>query len=430
MILRRQFVGRWRTLLQSMDWRFIRGSSLISIGIAAARIVGFAFSFLLARALTTDDFGFVQYALTLANVVTIATIPFAQHVLPYFISRYQKEADRLQTVLNTGWTLFVLLSAGTLLVAVPALALIGRLHMGVLVVATGSSAFALYSGLARGFISSGRILFMYLCSNVLQLVAVLWAVWVFGEQSVTPALIIYGLSYIVPIMILLTARPFPVRFRLTNLNRDTAGEMLRFAVPNWGSHTLFALFFAMDILLLEQFHDEATVGVYGLTRTIVLVFSFFPQGITMILMPKVAAPDVIGHRRLLINSLIVTLLVSVIALIGYLVVYEWFIVTFIGAAYFAGLPFALLMALSAIIFGLHAIVTSFLVGRNLPGLETISRVVILVVTIIVGLALIPPYSLLGAALASVLSAAAGIGVYPVLIYVRRRRSRGAANGHV
>ena len=70
MILRRQFVGRWRTLLQSMDWRFIRGSSLISIGIAAARIVGFAFSFLLARALTTDDFGFVQYALTLANVAS------------------------------------------------------------------------------------------------------------------------------------------------------------------------------------------------------------------------------------------------------------------------------------------------------------------------------------------------------------------------
>jgi Na+-driven multidrug efflux pump len=112
-------------------------------------------------------------------------------------------------------------------------------------------------------------------------------------------------------------------------------------------------------------------------------------------------------------------------------VYEWFIVNFIGAEYFVGLPFALLMALSGIVFGVHAILTSFLVGRNQPALETYSRVVTLVVMAGVGLTFIPQQGVMGAAWASLMSAVIGTLCYPLLLYGRRRLSarRAETPGH-
>lgn len=140
----------------------------------------------------------------------------------------------------------------------------------------------------------------------------------------------------------------------------------------------------------------------------------------MFLMPKVAEGGVNDNRRILINSLAINLIISAAMLAVYALTYQWFIVNFIGEVYFVGMDFALLMAASAVIFGVHAIVTSFLVGRNQPGLETISRIVITLITAAAGFALIPPLGLMGAAWTSLISAAAGILTYPMLMYTRRQ----------
>jgi O-antigen/teichoic acid export membrane protein len=409
-----------RGLARAVDWQFIRSSSVISLGLAAARVIGFAFTFLLARAFTAEDYGYVQYMITLGTMVTVVTMPFAQHVLPYFISRNKGDAPQLQAAMSSGGFVLLLLYIGTLLIAIPLLTWAGRLNIGVIAIATGLTLFATYSGLARGFMTSGRMLIMYLSSNLLQMGAVFLAIFALGENAIMPALVIYGLSYIPPILILLIARPFPITLRRDLIRWQTIVDQLRFAAPNWASHALFTLFFAMDILLLERFHDEATIGVYGLTKTIVLVFSFFPQGITMFLMPKVAEVSSDNHRRILINSLVINLVIGGAMLAVYALVYEWFIVTFIGAEYFIGMEFALLMAFSAVVFGVHAILTSFLVGRNRPGLETISRIVITLVTVVTGVALIPSLGVMGAAWSAVISAVAGVLAYPILIYLRRR----------
>jgi O-antigen/teichoic acid export membrane protein len=409
-----------RGIARVVDWQFIKSSSVISLGLATARVIGFAFTFLLARAFSVEDYGYVQYTITLGTMVTIATMPFAQHVLPYFISRYKADTLQLRAATSSGGFVLLLLYLGTLLIAVPLLVSAGRLNIGVITVATGLTLFALYSGLARGFMASGRMLIMYLSSNVLQMGAVFLAISVLGENALMPALVIYGMSYIPPILLLLIVCPFPIIFSVKSTRWNAIQEQIRFAIPNWASHVLYTLFAAMDILLLERFHDEATVGVYGLTRTIVLLFSFFPQGVTMFLMPKVAEATTCNHRRILISSLLINLVIGLVMLAVYALVYEWFIVTFIGSEYFVGMEFALLMAVSAVVFGIHAILTSFLVGRNQPGLETMSRVVITLVTIIAGIVLIPSLNVLGAAWSAVISAFAGVLTYPILIYLRRR----------
>lgn len=406
-------------LRRRIDWQLLRGSSLVTLGITAARVLGFAFSFLLARAFSTEQFGAVQYTITLAGLVAIATVPFVGQVLPWFIGRYRQEPDQLDAVTSSGWLILVALYAGTLLLSVPVLALTGQLDLTVLVIFTGITLFNLYAGLARGFLEPARMLAVYLGSNLLQLVAVFIALQLLGAASTTPVLLIYGLSYVLPIALFELIRPFPIKVARSLVRRETIAAMLRFAAPVWASHALFSITLALDILLLQRFWGEGTVGVYALTKTIVMGFSFVPQGITMLLMPRIAGAQDGGHRRLLSNALAATLLVNTVALAVYLLVYEWFVVGFVGQAYFTGLWFAALMAFSAVAYGFHAILTSYLVGRSRPGLETISRAVMAVVMLLSGLALVPRLGVEGAAWANVLTAAAGMLAY-AMVLIRER----------
>jgi O-antigen/teichoic acid export membrane protein len=238
-----------------------------------------------------------------------------------------------------------------------------------------------------------------------------------GTQSTLPALIIYGLSYVLPIALLQRIDPFPVAMRLRAVSAAVIRELLRFAAPVWVSHAFFTLSAAIDVLLLERFWGEEAVGVYALTRTIVMGFTFFPQGLTMLLMPKVAGSVEGQHRRILYSSLAINVLVVAVLFGIYLLLYRP-VVTFVGEAYYIGMTFAVVMALSAAVYTVHAILTSYLVGRKQPELETVSRVVNTLVTVVGGLLLIPRLGVQGAAYASLLSAVLATLAYPTLLLLR------------
>jgi O-antigen/teichoic acid export membrane protein len=411
---------RLHSALRRVDWQFFKGSAMTTLGIVVARVLGFIYSFLIARAFSTEDFGTVQYTITLATLAALATVPFAEQVLPWFISRHRADRERLEEILRHAWLVLLALYGLTILVALPLLNAIGRSPGVVLVIVTGVTLFNVYLGLARGFLAPGRLLLAYLGSNGLQLVAVLVALRMLGTVSTTPVLLIYGLSYLLPIALLELAWPFPIALGRWRVQRAMLGDMLRFAVPVWGSHALYTLSFAFDVLLLERFWGEAVVGVYALTKTIVMGFSFVPQGITVMLMPRVAAGDG-GQRRLLAAALLATLAVSAIGLVVFAALYPWFVITFVGGAYYVSLLFGLLMAASAIVYGLHAILTSYLIGSNRPGLETASRAVMAVVLLASGLVLVPSLGVFGAAWANVLCAVAGVLCYAVMLAVGRIR---------
>lgn len=142
----------------------------------------------------------------------------------------------------------------------------------------------------------------------------------------------------------------------------------------------------------------------------------------MMLMPKIAASGE-GSRRILFSALAITLGVNFAALIPYVLIYPWFVPTLVGDEYFIGVTFGLLMAASAIVYSIHAIVTSYILGRKQPGLETASRICILIVMVVSGSLLIPSQGAVGAAWAALLSASAGVVSYPLILLVRPRLHR-------
>ena len=407
---------RIHTGIRGLDWAFIRGSSFNSLGIAISRVLGFAFSFVIAQAFSTEEFGRVTYVITLASVVAVFSQPFGQHVLGYFIGTYRDDAEKRQEILKSAWTIWLGVIVLTLLTSTVILQAIDRFSVGLLVVYIGITAFYTYYGISSGFLASGRLLAVYLGSNIVQIILVVIAVNVFHTENGTPAIFIYGLAYFLPLAVLLLWYPFPIRlsfgFNLTNVRR-----ILRFSVPIWMAHLLYMAYVSSDIIVLEHFMSASAVGVYALTKTLSSAFHFIPGGITMILMPKLAGIPKESHGSFLKVSLLVTVGVNLIGGILYMALYQWFIVTFFGAEYFVDMSFALIMALAAILFGTHGVFTAYFVGGGRVSIQVISRSIMMVSILALSVTLIPEHGVMGAAVANLVSVVCGVVFYVlVLIY--------------
>jgi O-antigen/teichoic acid export membrane protein len=408
---------RIRAGVRTLDWAFIRGSSFNSLGIAISRVLGFAFSFVIAQAFSTDEFGRVTYIITLASVVAVLSQPFGQHVIAYFIGMYRDDAEKRQEILNSAWTIWLIMILLTLLVSTLILMAIDRFSVGLLVVYIGITAFYTYYGIASGFLASPRLLAVYLGSNIVQIILVVITVSVFHVQDGDPAIFIYGLAYFLPLAILIFRYPLPVRLSFS-FNPANVRRILRFSVPIWIAHVLYMAYTSFDIIMLENFMSTAAVGVYALTKTLSSAFHFIPGGITMILMPKLAGMPKEGHNSILKVSLLVTIVINIIGGGLYLLLYQWFVITFFGAEYFVDMNFAFVMALAAILFGTYGVLTSFFVGSGRVSVQVFSRSIMMISLIVLSIALIPEQGVMGAALANLVSVVIGLGVYIlVLIYI-------------
>jgi O-antigen/teichoic acid export membrane protein len=403
------------------DAQFVTSSTVLTVGIALARILGFGFSMILTRKLTQADFGFVQYCIILAGIVAVATQPFSQHVLARFISQYKGDQAQLARFLNTAGVLVLALVGFTLLIAIPLLGAMERLNIGVLTVFIGSTAFYLYYGAARGFIASYRLLAAYLGSNLVQIIAIFLLYVVFDANTPVPALLIYGLSYFLPLIVLQVFYPLPFNFRFALPSFAEVRDLARFSVPFWLSHMAYMLHAAIDVLLLESFWGTATVGAYALTKTLTMLFNFIAMGITTVLMPKIAGMPRQQHRAMLVNALVLALAANGVTLLIFMATYAWFVGSFFGMNYVLDGGIVLIMALAEIIFVVHGVITAAIVGGYNPRLETLSRGIALACALGLGLVLVPAYGIAGAALTQFFSAIIAVGIYGVAALIRQKR---------
>ncbi len=409
-----------RNRITATDWSLLGGSVLISVGMGIARALGFAFSLVLAQAFTPGDYGKVQYAIAVAGVVAIATQPFVQHVLARFIGRHQNDMLALRQVITNAWGVLLVLVVATLVVAIPVLLALQRFNIGIILIFLGTTLFYSYWGVASGFLSPGRLTTAYLGSNVVQIVLTLLLIQVLAIRSPLLAMAIYGLSYLLPILTLQIVKPFPVRFQPALLDIAQIRRLVRFSVPIWLSHAAYSLYVAVDIILLEHFTDDATVGVYSLARTVALIFSFIPAGISTILMPKIASLPVEKHGHLLRNMLALSLLANVALLAVYLLFGEWFIRTTVGPAYLGDRRVLLILAAETILSGIQSLITAVLVGSNRARIDMASRVATLAVAALACWYLIPLFGAVGAASAKLAGVIGAFIAYAILLLPRPR----------
>jgi O-antigen/teichoic acid export membrane protein len=415
---------RWfNRQVHGFDWTLLKGSALLSIGTAVARILGLAYSLVLAGAFPADAYGEIRYNIALASIVAIATIPFGQHVIARFVSKYRSDETKLDSVLTNSLFLVPMIFIASLLIAVPILLALGKFNIGILAIFLGETLFYIYWGLASGFIEPRRLTAAYLGSNLVQILLVIVLIQVLEIRSPTLALMIYGFSYLLPLALLVIFWPLPGHVRSDLIDRKIIGKLLHFSVPIWISHSCYTFSLALDLLMLERLGNETQLGAYSLSKTLASLFLIVPAGISTLLMPKVAASPEKGHRQSLLRMLIVCLLISGIGLLFYLPLVQPLTLRIFGPDYLVSLGVSVLLAFSMIAYGLHALVTAVFVGSGRPQVESASRIVDLITTALSCWLLIPPYGALGAAAAMLAGKGAALLTYGLLSIPNSKISR-------
>lgn len=392
-----------RQKIVGLDWGFIKGSALLSVGTALARALGLAFSLVLAGAFSPGDYGSIQYSLMLALFFSIATQPFGQHVLARFIAKHKNDPQELTRILTNSWIVLAALFLLTLLIIIPILISIHALSIGILTVFLGTTVFYAYWGLSRGFLAPYRLTLVFLASNLVQLVFTLIFIYGLNVRSPEAALIIYGLSYFVPLAFAQYVLPLPVSFWVSAISAEIIKKLMRFSGAIWLSHAAFMLSTSAHIFFLKWFLGTEAVGVYSVASTMTIVFGFIPLAVSTLVLPEVTNMSRDKCIQLLKKALALSIFINLVGLIIYILMVRWFVQTMFGQAYVVSLPVYIVIALSAIILGAHGIVTAVLFGVGRPIYDTISRVAGLAVLIFACWFLIPIYGLSGAAMANLLS---------------------------
>ncbi len=410
---------RWLSRqLKGFDWSLIKGSTLLSIGNAVARILGLTFSLILAAAFSASDYGEVRYAIAVASIVAIGTMPFGQHVIARFVSKYRNDENKLDTVLSNSFIILPVIFLITLLIALPILLMLGKFNIGILFIFLGETLFYTYWGLSSGFLEPRRLTIAYLGSNVIHIVLVFVLIQWMGIKSITLALTIYGLAYLLPLALLVLFWPLPGHFRRHLINRKMIGDLLLFSVPIWVSHACYTFSISLDLLFLERVGNAVQLGAYSLSKTLATMFIIVPSGISVLLMPKVAASPEKSHRQLLIRMLIVSVLIDAIALLIYLPIVQPLTLRIFGAEYLVPLGISLLLSLYMILYGVHGLVTAVFVGSGKPQVESASRIMELVVILVGCWFLIPVFGAWGAAIAMLVGKIIALVTYGLIIIPR------------
>jgi len=382
---------------------FLKGSALISFGTAFAQVLGLAFSIVIAEAFPSQDYGRIQVFIALSAFVAIVTQPFGQHTVSRFVGKYKHNPEKLQIVLSNTFLIMVILFIVSLVVAIPTLLLMEKSSIGIFVIFFGITIFYSYWGLTTGFMEAKKLTLAYIGSNLVQIIVVLVVVYVLNIRSITVALIIYGLSYLLPLTLLQIFSPLDVKLIPGHFNPQVIREILNFSFPIWISHASYVGFFNIDILLIERFVSSQELGAFALTRTLTAVFGFVPTGIASLLMPKIASDNHRGNLNLFKRVLVISLIGNLLIFIAYVFTVEWVTINIFGTEYSIELIVSVLMALSVISQGVYKLFVSYLVGTNRPGAESIGRIFSVVTLLAVGLMLMPELGALGAAIAKLLA---------------------------
>ncbi len=386
-----------------------------ALGLLGTRMVSSAMAVIsgviLARWLGPHDRGVLALVLLLpATVVTLVKFGAAQANV-YTINRHKASVDSVASnalLLAIFWGfsssalvwIFRDRLTGQILPDVPDWALVFAL-MRVPLLLTDNYLFSILQATGKFTTYNVRLLL----SEGLRLVSVAIALVVF-DLGLTATLVIYTAVWFINVLWLFAAMRSTIHFRLAldwPLLRETYSFGIRSYVQILTQHFLLRISFYM----VSAFLGAAHVAFYTIALRFTELVLEVPQAIGLVLYPRLASlpEDEVHHltaqtcRRTLMISVPAAL---VLAFLGPYVIVVWYGEKFAPAA--APLPWT---AVAVAMMSIYVIITRDFTSRAEQGINTFSGVIALVVNATFNYVLIPRYGIVGAAVATAVSYAAG-----------------------
>lgn len=248
-------------------------------------------------------------------------------------------------------------------------------------------------------------------------VVVLLVIWRTAEGYLLAA----GVGVLVPVVFAL----FVVRRDVGTLrpayDRAFTGEALRTGLAGQVGNVLTFLNLRLDLLLVPALLRFESAGVYFVATRVSEVVGQASTAAASMLFPHVAGQEDRRATAMTEKTARLTLLATFGAAVVLALLSVPVLTVFFGASYAAGATALVILLGSMLPLALSRVLAADLKGRGRPGLVSIGTGAGAVVTVVADLALIPPFGIEGAAIASVLAYATSA---VLLAYWYRRETNG------
>jgi O-antigen/teichoic acid export membrane protein len=175
-------------------------------------------------------------------------------------------------------------------------------------------------------------------------------------------------------------------------------EAVRDIVPLGIASVLAALYFRVDVLLLEAWHGTEAAGLYNAVFRIVEALRLLPAAVLAVAMPVLFRA--VDARAVVRVASSLTALAAAVSVALWLVA-DWIVPWTFGGAYSPAVPAFRVLLLGFPLMALNYALTHQLIGWNRHGAYAALCAAALAVNLAVNSRLIPQLSLLGAAWATV-----------------------------
>lgn len=380
-------------------------------GVFATRVarfgIGFATSFLLAGMLLPEGRG--QYALLV--LVPGMLNALGQLGLPSAMSFFAGRGMRLDQLQRLGWGLTALLSvvlvSGTIaLLPLLSTTVLQPVSGDLVLVALASVPFQLATAFAGSTLIGRQRLRNYnliiVAQSALMLGGVIFLVGVL-DIGVPGALISYVAVAIIAAVATAVELQRVVRSEPADGPRVNLGGFVSYGIRIYPASVTGYFSYRADILVLgAMLGDAAAIGLYTFAVSLAELAFMVPDSVSTVFYPRVAGMDRRSADVLAPQVSRFTLLVTGIAVIA--LIPAAYVATHVVLPAYSGSmgPFLVLvpgiMALSV-----SKVLAGYIGGLGLPLMVARASVTNLVVNLVANVLLIPPFGIVGAALASLLS---------------------------
>lgn len=204
-------------------------------------------------------------------------------------------------------------------------------------------------------------------------------------------------------------------------SRRTSGEALAFGLRGQAGNLFAFLGVRLDLLLVPALLDLRAAGIYFIAVRTSDVVGQVATAAASLVFPEVAVEGRGGSTALTERTTRMTMLVVAVAGLAVAAAGELVLGLAFGRAYLAGTTALLILLVAVLPLSLGRILAADLKGRGHPGLTSLAMLASVVAGVALDLALIGPFGIEGAAVASLGSYALSAGV---LIAFYRRVSGG------
>ena len=239
----------------------------------------------------------------------------------------------------------------------------------------------------------------------LVLLALLAAGSALGTVDTTDALLFWCAATLAGglLALALLGRPALRLSELLRIDRSSLGEQIRFGVQGQLGNLVQLLNYRLDQFIVLLFVSTAGVGIYAISVTMSQSVWFIANAVAVVLLPRLTATDAADAARTTPLVCRGTLLVSALGALGLGAAAPWLVEGLFGGEFSSALTPLLWLLPGTVALAGSKILTSYILSQGHPMTNSLITVVALVVTLVADFALIPPFGVAGAAIASSLA---------------------------